>query len=190
MKIIFRHLWQILSVFALFLVIFGFFYFETSTILRVLVIVLGLLGLATTRSTSEILVLLIYYLGLYDFYNIRYGLAIPLFLIILAVFGLTIFVFYLWVYFQKLPQGQNKNLLRLYLVTAGLMAMEIFLTMSFWPVEPKVKSLVIVIVFYIIARIFYLYINNVLNLKKTVIFILISLLILGAVLAFNMFFGF
>lgn len=190
MKIISKYFWQILSVCVLVLVICGFFYFETSTVLRALVIILGLLGLVAIRSTNEILVLLIFYLGLYDLYNIRYGLAIPLFLIILIVFGLTLFSFSLWAHFQKLSQEQNKDIFWLYLVTTGLIAMEIFLTMSFWPVEPKIKSLVIVVVFYIISRVFYLYINNVLNLKKTITFILISLLILGAVLAFNMFFGF
>ncbi|MCL5407028.1 MAG: hypothetical protein M1429_00820 [Patescibacteria group bacterium] len=190
MKIISKYLWEILGALVLILVVLGFFYFETSTILRVLVVILGLLSLMAIRSASEILALLIFYLGLYDFYNIRYGLAVPLFLIILTVFGLTIFTFSLWIHFQKLSQRQDKNILWLYGITTGLIAMEIFLTMSFWPVEPKVKSLVIVVVFYIISRIFYLYINNVLNSKKIVVFILISLLILGAVLAFNLFFGF
>ncbi|MFA6492673.1 MAG: hypothetical protein WCV58_00835 [Patescibacteria group bacterium] len=148
------------------------------------------MGFATIRGSSEILVLVILYLGLYDLYNIRYGLAVPLSLILLAVFGLTLITFTLWLHFRKIIKDLNKDLLWLYLVTIGLIVMEIFLTMSFWPVDPKIKSLVIVIIFYIICRTFYLYVNNVLNSKKVIVFILISLFILGAVLVFNMFFGY
>lgn len=190
MKIIFKYSWQFLAIFTLVLVILGFFYFEASIFLRVMVIVLGAVGLMTIRSTSEILTLLILYLGLYDLYNIRYGLAVPLSVIILVVFGFTLLVFLLWANFRKIPHSLDKNLQRLYLVTTGLVVMEVFLTMSFWPVDPKIKSLVIVTIFYIISRVFYLYVNNMLHLKKVMAFIAISLLILGAVLVFNIFYGF
>jgi len=153
-------------------------------------ILLGLLGLLTISSMGEILSLVILYLGLYDLYNIRYSLAIPLALIITIVFFLSMLVFYLETRFNKMAQNLAKNLFLLYLLTTGLIVMEIFLTMSFWPVDPKIKSLVIVIVFYLVLRIFYLYINNVLNLKKIVTLILICALVLGIVVAFNMWFGF
>lgn len=190
MKIISKYIWKFLTILSLVLVIFGFFYFEVSTTLRVMVILLGLIGLIYLSSMSEILMLLILYLGLYDLYNIRYGLAIPLALIILIVFGLATLIFYLESHFNKLFKEIEKNIFFLYLLSIGLIVLEIFLTMSFWPVDPKLKSLVIVVVFYILSRIFYLYINNVLNLKKAIVFILVSVLILGAVLVFNLIFGF
>lgn len=187
MKTITKNLWRFLSFFALVLVIFGFFSFENSIFLQILIIILALIGLLTWQSISEILVLLILYLGLYDLYNIRYLLAMPLFVVMLAVFGLTLFVFLLWVRFRSLAENLDKNLLWLYGLTTGLISMEIFLAMSFWPVDPKIKSFTIVVIFYVIARLFYLYINSMLNSKKIAIFILMSLLILAAVLVFNMF---
>lgn len=190
MKTLSKYIWSFLCLIALILGVVGFFYFETSILLRILVIILGLIGLLTVRNTSEILVLLTLYLGLYDLYNIRYGLALPLSVIILVVFGLTLLCFSLWYHFQKHPPYLDKNILLLYLVIIGLVVMELFLTMSFWPVDPKIKGLVIVVIFYIISRVFYLYINNVLNLKKTIIFVFVCLLILGVVLSFNMFYGF
>lgn len=188
MKFLSKNLWKYLAIFILALVIFGFFYFEMSLFLRISLVMLGLIGLLTISSTADIIVFLILYFGLYDLYNIRYGLAIPLSLILLVVFALVLLVFFLWIRLSKFPQLE-KNFLWFYAVTMGLIVIEIFLTMSFWPVDPKIKSLVIVVIFYIIFRIFYLHINNVLNSKKIVFLILVSMLILGAVLAFNMFFG-
>lgn len=185
-----KNLSRVISLFifvVIILVIFGFFYFETSTILRILVIFLGLVGLTTVKKTPEILIITILYLGLYDLYNVRYGLAIPLALILVAVFVLATTMFYLLNYFNKVIVNLDRYLFLTYLVTTGLIVMEIFLTMTFWPVDPKIKSLVIVVVFYLMGRIFYLYINSMLHLKKILTIIFLSLVILGAVLLFNLF---
>lgn len=192
MKTLSNTFWKFSSILVLALVAFGFYYFEPSITLRILAIILSFIAILTIRSVSEILVLLILYLGLFDLYNMRYLLAVPLYLVILLVFGLTIFTFLLWGNLHQILKNLNKDFLWLYSIVTGLIAIEIFLTMTFWPVEPKIKSLAYVIVFYIIARIFYLYVNSVLNLKKIIIFILINLIILGIVLVFNMlmFFGF
>lgn len=190
MKIFSKYFGIFLSIVSLALVIFGFFYFETSLPVRVMVILLGLLGLATIKSSSEILVILIFYLGLYDLYNIRYGLAVPLSIILMLVFGFSVLAFELLSFFQKMRERVPKNIFLLYLLTIGLIVLEIFLAMTFWPVDPKIKGLVIVIIFYILYRLFYLYINNVLNLKKATVFIFFSILILSLVLLFNFFLGF
>lgn len=183
-------LWQIFTIFALILVIAGFFYFELSWTLRILVILLGISGLIFFTQALEYIILVIFYLGLYDLYNIRYGLAVPLSLILLITFILSSFLFYLQSYFNKGTDNINKNIFNLYLITSGLITIEIFLTMSFWPVDPKTKSLVIVIVYYLISKIFYLYINNVLHLKKVASLIIVSILILGGVIVFGWWFGY
>lgn len=186
-----KYLWLLLTIFFAVLSIWIFIYFETSLSLRVMVILLAVIGLFGIRSgLEEIIILLVLYLGLYDLYNIRYGFAIPLSLIILAVFILTILIFLSWYRFKRVEGSLNKNLLQLYCVVIGLVVMEVFLTMYFWQVDPKTKSLVIVTIFYVIIRIFYLYINNVLNSKKIAILILISFLILGLVLIFNFLYSF
>lgn len=189
MKSLKASLWKYVAALSLLLVIAVFFYFESSFALRFMVVFLGLIGLFSFKQTPEILTLFVLYLGLYDLYNIRYGLAVPLSLILIAVFSLAVFVFFIWTKFAKFS-ALNKDIFLLYLIIAGLAVMEIFLTMSFWPVDPKIKSLVIVTAFGILIKVFYLYVNNVLNLKKTAIFILISLLVLGGVLLFNMLYSY
>lgn len=102
-KFLANNLLRLLLVLALSLVILGFCYFETSLFLKIAVVVLGLIGFLGLKTAPEILILLIYYLGLYDLYNIRYGLAVPLSIIILLVFLFTVFIFYVWLGLQKIP---------------------------------------------------------------------------------------
>lgn len=182
--------WNLLIIVQLGLIILGFFYFETSLILKVLILLLMLIGILCLRPTPEILLYLILYLGLYDLYNVRYGLAIPLAIIIAIVFGLSCLIFYQESRFRQFLKELDKNLLLLFMTSIGLIILEIFLTMTFWPVDPKIKSLAIVIVFYVLTRVFYFYVNNVLNLKKIIILLGISFLILGSALIFNFLIGF
>lgn len=179
---------KLITILALFLVIWGFFYFETSTILRILVVLLGLVGIWQISNLPEILILVIFYLGLYDLYNIRYGLAIPMAVILVGVLGLTSLLFYYQSRLSKFEFPQNRFWVLL-LVTC-LIVLEIFLTMSLWPVDPKTKSLVIAVVFYLATRIVYLHINNVLSLKKAAGYLLAGVLTLGLVLAISWWFGF
>jgi len=189
MKLGFPFWGKLIFILSLVVVILGFFYFEFSLILRILVILLGLFGLGMYKRDPEILILIILYLGLYDCYNIRYGLALPLVIILLAVLGLSSFLFYMFAWSNQIIQNLAKERFFLYLVTAGLVILEIFLAMSFWPVDPKIKSLVIVVVFYLISKIFYLYAHNMLNLKRTIGFIMAGIIVLISVIVFNWWFG-
>lgn len=182
--------WKILVFLMLAVVISGVFYFEVSFIFRILVVLLGLLSLAFFSTMPEIIFLVILYFGLFDLYNIRYGLAVPLSVIMLLVFALSLFLFYSQLKIARREKNLDKNLTWLYLLTTGLIILEIFLTMSFWPVDPKIKSFVMIIVFYLISKIFYLYIDSVLNLKKVLVLALVSFFILGGILIFNWRFGF
>lgn len=188
MKIL-KNQW-LLAIPLLILVIFGFFYFEANFWIRFLVILLAALGVLSFKSQPEMLILLVLYLGLDNLYNIRYSLAVPLSFIMLAVYLLATLSFYLEARASKILPAAEKNLFLLYGATCGLVGLEIFLTMTFWPVDPKIKSLVIVFVFFLIWRLFYFYINNVLHLKRTLILILVTLVILGLVLFFNLHIGF
>ncbi len=185
-----KNLWKILLFLVLILIIWGYFYFETSWILRIIVILLGLIGLSYLKNFPEIIVTITLYLGLYYLYNLRYGLAIPLSVIMVLVLILSLFLFYVQAYFNKLTENISKNVLWLYLIANGLISLELFLAMSFWPVDPKIKSLVIVMVFASISKVFYLYINSMLNLKKIAVFLLVCVFVLGAILSFNWWFGY
>ena len=172
------------------LVIAGFFYFETSITLRILVILLGLVGLWQLNRNPEILGVLLLYLGLYDFYNIRYGLAVPTATILIGVFGLAIFLVYLLTKIYNLGEILEKNIILVYLLTVGLIVLEIFLAMSLWPVDPKTKALVIVIVFYLSMRLVYLNAHHVLNLNRAAGFVIASILILAGVISLGWWQGF
>lgn len=189
MKVITKIGWNFLAFLCLILVISGFFYFESSIILRIMAVFLGLIAFFSISFSPDILPPILLYLGLYDLYNVRYGLAVPLFIIILVVFILTVFVFFLETRFNKFTEKLDKNIFLLYVVTSGLIILEVFLTMSFWPVDPKIKSLVIVVIYYLLGRIFYMYVNNMLHLKKIINYIVVSVVVLGLVLVYNMFYG-
>lgn len=189
MKILTKLSWKLLSILLLIIVNIGFFYFETSLTLRVMAVLLSLTGFLSITYSPEIFTLVLLYLGLYDLYNVRYGLAIPLFIIIIIVFCLSSVCFFLETRFNKLAEKLSKNIFLLYLITTGLIILEIFLTMSFWPVDPKIKSLVIVIIYYLLGRIFYMHITNVLHLKKALNYIIVSIIVLGLVLVYNIFYG-
>lgn len=179
-----------MTVLILAIVISGVFYFEVSLISRILVVLLGITSLMFFSLMPEIVFLVILYFGLFVLYNIRYGLAVPLSAVMVLVFGLVSFLFYAQLKTSGRFKKLNRDFIWLYLLTNGLIVLEFFLAMSFWPVDPKTKSFVIVVIYYLISKIFYLYIDSVLNLKKVLVFVLISFLILAAILIFNWQFGF
>lgn len=176
---------KILIIGLVIIAILGFFYFENSLMLRVLSVLLGIVGIATIASQPEIVVFILLYLSYFDLYNIRYGLAVPLAVVMLPVFGITVFSFYGQNFLLGFEE-RTKKVLNLYTVLTGLVTLEIFLTMTFWPVDPKLKTIVIIVVYYLIERIFHLYINSVLNLRKIVGFFVVSIIILAIVILFNL----
>lgn len=175
---------------ALSLTIAGFFYFETSLLLRILIVILSLVGLWQMSKTPEILAMIMLYLGLYDFYNIRYGLAIPMAGILVAVFLFMAFLYYFLAKIYQFEELIDKNVSLIYLLTLGLVVLEIFLAMSLWPVDPKTKTFVIVIAFYLMSKLIYLNVNRVLNLKRAVGFVIASVLVLAGVISFTWWQGF
>jgi len=184
------YLWKISLVLIGILSIWGFFYFESSWTVRILLLSIVLIGVMSRKKSSEIIIVTILYLGLYDLYNIIYGLAIPLALITWIVFCLASFLFFAQNKFNEKNQVTESNVFSLYLVVIGLTILEIFLVMYLWPVEPKIKSLVISAIFYVVLRVFYLNANNMLNLKRTLPLIIVSLIILGAVITINILLGY
>ena len=170
--------------------IFGFFYFEISPLLRVLIIFLGLISLWQMKKLPEILVLLVLYLGLFDFYNIRYGLAIPTAIILLGICALVSLLYYFSARIYKFEETLEKNISLIYMVTTSLITLEIFLAITLWPVDPKTKSLIIVVAFYLVMRLIYLNVHHVLNLKRALGFVAASILIMAVVVSLGWWFGF
>lgn len=171
--------------------IWGYWYFEESIILRILTIFIALFGLGLgylrknnnySSSKLELAALLTLYLGSFTLYNLLYNINLPLYLIMLLLLILVSALFYCLINIDKLNQELEKDIFWLFIILLALTALEIFLSLYFWPIGPEIKSLVIVVVFYLIINLIYLYIHNMLRLKRIIGFVLVSLLILGIVL--------
>jgi len=170
----------------------GFFYFEISVLLRTMVIVFGLASFIWVfmqkfdkpplSSRSEILTLFALYLGFFTLYNLLYGLGIPLYFVMIAVWLLVSAMFYCLLVLDKIDTLLNHSLFWVFTSLVGLVILEIFLSLSFWPIDPKIKSLILLIAYYLITNLIYLYTHNVLNFKRISGFLIVSFLILGSMI--------
>lgn len=166
-----------------------FFYFESSLMLRVLSILLVLTGLLNINRNPEIIVLSLVYLIGNDLYNLRYGLSIPLPIVMIIIWSFSVFFGYFYLKQLKSLNFPNRDYLFSYLLVWSLSILEIFLIMSFWPIDPKTKSLIITVSFFLIGKTIYFNVNNVLSLKRISSFLIVSIVALGLVFALT-FLGF
>ncbi len=173
---------KIYLVILLVLSTFGFFYFENSFILRIIICTLGLISIWQINSLIELIILFTFYLSLNDLYNIHYWRGLPIAVIMIAVFLISIFLFYTRGRLEKLAENVKENIYKVYLAVIGLSQVELFLAMGFWPVDPRTKSLVIVISFYLFSKVVYLSSNNMLSLKRIAGYGIITIVILAAII--------
>lgn len=175
--------------------VWGFWYFEESLTLRILVVILSLtalfLGFSKApserefSSKRELLMLLILYLGLFSLYNFLYSVNIPIYLVMIAVLGLVSILFFSLLSLDKIDSLMEKEVFHLLIALMGLVTLEVFLALYFWPINPETKSLIIVVIFYLITSLIYLYVHSMLRLRRIVGFLIVSLLILGIILIFT-----
>src|SRR3990170_8392801 len=150
-----KNISKILIAILLVLSLYGFWYFESSVFLRILI--LGFAGVGiylsffknipekSSFSTSrEFLIILILYLVLFSLYNLLYGFAIPISIIMIFVLALGCFLFYGQLILDGIDVLTQKPILQTLVILVGLVVLEVFLSLSFWPVDPKIKSLIIV----------------------------------------------
>ncbi len=175
--------------------VWGFWYFEESFTLRILVVALSLTALffgfskapseREFSSKRELLMLLILYLGLFSLYNFLYSINIPIYLVMMAVLGLVSILFFSLLSLDKIDSLMGKEVFHLFIALMGLVVLEVFLALYFWPINPETKSLIIVVIFYLITSLIYLYVHSMLRLRRIVGFLIVSLLILGIILIFT-----
>jgi len=176
----------------LFGTIWGFWFFEESLILRIIILIFAFVGviLAFTKekkepqlfSRRELLMLLILYLGLLTLYNLLYGLNIPLYLIMIAILALVSVLLFSLLSLDKIDTLMGKAIFQVFIVLMGLIILEVFLTLYFWPIDPESKSLIIVVVFYMIISLIYLYVHSMLRLRRIAGYLIASFLVLGILL--------
>ena len=183
---------KILLITVLIVSVWGFWYFEESLFLRILSIVFALGGVwlvfrksaETSKLTSqrELLVLFILYLGFLSFYNLLYGMNLPIYVILSGISILTVVTFYSLFGLDDFKNLLGKEVFHVLIALLTIVVLELFLSLYFWPVAPETKSLILVVILYLIMSLVYLHIHSMLRLKRVAGYLVVSLLILGAIL--------
>jgi len=183
---------KILLITVLIVSVWGFWYFEESLFLRILSIVFALGGVwlvfrksaETSKLTSqrELLVLFILYLGFLSFYNLLYGMNLPIYVILSGISILTVVTFYSLFGLDDFKNLLGKEVFHVLIALLAIVVLELFLSLYFWPVAPETKSLILVVILYLIMSLVYLHIHSMLRLKRVAGYLVVSFLILGAIL--------
>ncbi|MGA2666819.1 MAG: hypothetical protein ABSE91_01855 [Patescibacteria group bacterium] len=181
---------KIIIVVLLALFVISFYYFEPSTTLRILVILFGLIGLWQLVKSPEIASVLILYLAVYAFYNLHYGLSVPLAFLLVGLFALSIFLFFAQANLDNSKNLLEKSIFNIFAWIMGFSVLEFFLALDFLPINPLAKALAVTVSFYLFEKIFYLYANNVLNFRRTLGYIVATLVVFGLIIILNLKFGF
>lgn len=189
-KIGWLKIYKIGLVILLAITVIGFFYFEPLATLRAIVVIMAIFSLWQLTKSSEIIVLLILYLGLNDLSNLHYLVGVPMSLSMVAAFALTYFLFLSLVNLLGTQNILEKKFFQLYAWTISLSILEFYVVMDFLPIDPRSKALIITVLFYLLAKLFYLNVHSVLNFKKVVGYVISIILIFGFVYLVNLRLGF
>jgi hypothetical protein len=131
-----------------------------------------------TRLNFSFVSLIAAYLLFYSIFHVSVGFALPLWILMIMVvsFGFTIFYSILW------ASGLDRSSTILYTVLFGLLMSEIFLIVSFWPVDPSAKSIVLVVAMYIYWGLLSHWLERVLTRRVVIEYILVGVLLMSVVL--------
>lgn len=181
------------------LTILGFWYFEENIYLIILTGILGIVSLYLIfkkedekphfASRFQFPALLVLYFGFFDLYNFLYSINLPLYMVMIIILLLVSGLFFVVVTIDQASGKIDKEVLPVYVTTIGLVILQVFLSLYFWPIAPEVKSFIIIIIFYLILSLVYLHIHNMLRLGKVVGFLIASFVVLTIVLVLSWFYG-
>ncbi len=131
-----------------------------------------------TRLNFSFVSLIAAYLLFYSVFNVSVGFAMPLWLLMLVVVAIGFMIFYsiLW------ASGLDRSSTILYTVLFGFLMSEVFLIVSFWPVDPSAKSIVLVVTMYIFWGLLSHWIERVLTGRVVVEYILVGIILMSVVL--------
>jgi len=170
----------------------GFWYFESSMLIKILATVLVLIGLIMSlkkgqnqsnllNSRFEILSLLSVYLGVFTLYNLIYSINFPIYIVMIMIMILVTMTAFTTLAMDKVDESLSKEIFYSFILLMGLIVTEVFLSLYFWPINVEIKSLILVVVFYQIMTLIYLYVRSMLRLNKIAGFLIVNFLILAIV---------
>lgn len=172
-------------------VLASFWYFEESLLLKVLSVVFVVVGILTTfrqsedrlKSRYELLSLITLYLGIFSLYNLLYGINFPIYIIMIILFLLVGILIFSILTLDKIRELIKKEFFNSFIVLFGLVIIEVFLCLYFWPISPELKSLVLVVIFYQMTTLVYLHSRSMLRLNKIVGHLIVNFIILVIIFA-------
>jgi hypothetical protein len=131
-----------------------------------------------TRLNFSFVSLVAAYLLFYSIAHLSVSFAMQLWILLLVVVGVSFAIFYsiLW------ASGLDRATTILYTVLFGFIISEIFLIISFWPVDPSAKSIVLVVALYIFWGLFSHWLEKVLTSRIVLEYILVGLFLVAIVL--------
>jgi len=131
-----------------------------------------------TRLNFSFVSLVASYLLYYSVSHLSVSFAMPLWALMLIVVAVSFAVVYsvLW------ASGIERTKAILYTVLFGFLMSEVFLVVSFWPVDPSAKSIVLVVALYIFWGIFSHWLERILTKRVVVEYIMVGLILIGVVL--------
>jgi len=170
--------------------LYGFLNFESSWIVRIAVLILSCFAIIYLfwKNYFEFLILVIYFLALFDFYNLYFMIGLPLWAVMIFVFFVSAGIIYLYFAYKK-NSIENKIAL-FYVVFFALIALEIFLSLIPWPADPKNKAMIILSVFYIFYNLILLKEKNEWELKKIYPYLIIMVVIIVLVVTTIKWYGY
>lgn len=135
--------------------VLGFWFFQGFLFLKILAVVLAILSLYTFwfKEKGELIVFFSLYFGIYTLYNLYFsGLYFPQYLwqsmLTIAAAAALLYLILFWPYRHL----YNTYQLIFYQILTILILMEVFLALTFWPINPETKSLILVLTFYTISN--------------------------------------
>ena len=163
--------------------LFGFVNFETSVILKILwVLVLVFTAIYSLKINKlEYLILAIFFLLIYDFYNLYFSLGVGLWVEIILLLGTVGVMTYILL--DKARASIDSKLRYVYLTFASLVSMEIFLTLVSWPVDPKNKAIILVLVYYLVYNAIFINAEDKLSFKKISPYLAVVLVLATLIMA-------
>ena len=167
----------------------GFWYFESSMLIKTSATILVLIGLFMIfkksknqlnllNSQFELASILSVYLGVFSLYNFIYSINFPIYIVMVMILILVTITAFTTLSMDRINESLNKELFYSFILLMGLIVTEVFLSLYFWPINVEIKSLVLVVVFYQIMTLIYLYVRSMLRLNKIAGFLIVNFLIL------------
>lgn len=131
-----------------------------------------------TRLNFSFVSLVAAYLLYYSVSHLSVSFAMPLWTLMLIVVAVSFGIVYsvLW------ASGIDRSKTILYTVLFGFLMSEVFLVVSFWPVDPSAKSIVLVVALYIFWGIFSHWLERIITKRVVLEYILVGLILVGVVL--------